>query len=228
MLSRLEWGITNPLLVRREAVPLGLGRQVLYISDIHLRPSNNEDVTREILQVVKAEEPSLILLGGDLADRRASLTSLTNLVANMGKYCPVAATSGNHDTLVGVSQVRGAVVKGGGVWLPDATFQWGEVQIVSRVDQAISDRATILCCHYPTDFQQAYGRGIKLVLAGHLHGWQIVLWERGEYLYPGAWLSRWNGLRFERSDSTMLVSRGVTDLFPLRWNCPREVILVSS
>jgi hypothetical protein len=43
--------------------------------------------------------------------------------------------------------------------------------------------------------------------------------------YPGAWFYRWNGLRFTRRNSVMLVSRGLRDVVPVRVNCPREVIL---
>jgi predicted MPP superfamily phosphohydrolase len=53
-----------------------------------------------------------------------------------------------------------------------------------------------------------------------------VFFERGGRLYPGAFLYRWNGLRFHENGSTLVVSRGVRDTLPLRWNCPREVILV--
>ena len=81
-----------------------------------------------------------------------------------------------------------------------------------------------LCAHYPTSFPAARRAGARLVMAGHLHGWQIVLGQWGEYLLPGALLSRWNGPRFEREGSTLLVSQGMTDLFPLRWNCRREVL----
>ena len=66
---------------------------------------------------------------------------------------------------------------------------------------------------------------IRLTLAGHLHGGQVVLFERKGRLYPGACFSRWNGLRFEDEGATMWVSRGVADTLPLRWNCPREVLL---
>ena len=31
---------------------------------------------------------------------------------------------------------------------------------------------------------------------------------------------------FQDNGSTLLVSRGVRDTLPLRWNCPREVIVV--
>jgi predicted MPP superfamily phosphohydrolase len=44
-------------------------------------------------------------------------------------------------------------------------------------------------------------------------------------LYPAAWAHRWHGLRFAAGDTRMLVSRGAGDTFPLRFNCPREVLL---
>jgi predicted MPP superfamily phosphohydrolase len=63
------------------------------------------------------------------------------------------------------------------------------------------------------------------VLAGHLHGGQCVLATRRGRLYPAAWIYRWHGLRFEEAGAVMLVSRGVGDTLPVRFNCPREVIL---
>ena len=82
----------------------------------------------------------------------------------------------------------------------------------------------MLCAHDPAVFPQAARAGYGLVLAGHLHGGQVVLFERGGLLYPAAWVYPWNGTRFEREGSTMLVSRGVCDTLPLRFNCPREVL----
>jgi predicted MPP superfamily phosphohydrolase len=52
-----------------------------------------------------------------------------------------------------------------------------------------------------------------------------VWWQRGQRLYPGAWFSRWTGLRFELGATTLLVSRGVADTLPVRFRCPREVLL---
>jgi hypothetical protein len=52
-----------------------------------------------------------------------------------------------------------------------------------------------------------------------------VLAERNGMLYPGAWFFRWNGLQFLERSCMMLVSRGMADTLPLRWNCPREVLL---
>jgi predicted MPP superfamily phosphohydrolase len=71
----------------------------------------------------------------------------------------------------------------------------------------------------------ARATGFDVVLAGHLHGGQLVLFESGGRLYPYAWIDRWNGLRFDLPGTTLVVSRGVADALPLRVRCPREVVL---
>ncbi|MCA9321196.1 MAG: hypothetical protein KDB53_10705, partial [Planctomycetes bacterium] len=83
----------------------------------------------------------------------------------------------------------------------------------------------ILCAHDPEVFDAACVAGYDLVLAGHLHGGQIVLSRRRGRDYPAAWFYRWNGPTFQRAGTTMLVSRGGADTFPLRFRCPREVLL---
>lgn len=225
--AKLEIGLRYPLLVRKEKVALGLDRKVLYISDLHLRPSNQQRIAMELLDAFRKDNPSVVLLGGDLVDHPASLEMLSALIDGFASRATVGAVWGNHDTLVGRARVREAVVRAGGHWLCDEPLQVEDVQILGSVDQFRSGPPTVLCSHYPTDFSQARKRGIDLVFAGHLHGWQVVFGQKGDYLYPGAWLSRWNGLRFHRDASVLLVSRGVTDLLPIRWNCPREVILAS-
>jgi predicted MPP superfamily phosphohydrolase len=83
----------------------------------------------------------------------------------------------------------------------------------------------MLCTHHPGEFPAAVTAGYALVFAGHLHGGQCVLATRGGRLYPAAWIYRWHGLRFTEGTAVMLVSRGAGDTLPVRFNCPREVIL---
>ncbi|MBL8842591.1 MAG: metallophosphoesterase family protein [Planctomycetes bacterium] len=79
--------------------------------------------------------------------------------------------------------------------------------------------------HHPAATARAAARHrVDVAFAGHLHGGQCVLWQRGTLLYPGALFSRWNGLRFAIGAATLLVSRGVADTLPLRFHCPREVV----
>ena len=223
----LEIGLTRPLQVRREDLNLGLGLRLLYISDIHLRPGNQSQLLLELSKAYEESSPDIVLLGGDLADNSECLKPLAHLLTRFSQGGPVGAVCGNHDALLGRSKLKQALRQSGVRWLAEAPVNWEGVQLIGTVDQYVPGRPAVLCSHYLTVFPKAVKAGIEAVFAGHLHGWQIVLGRWGEYLYPGAWLSRWNGPRFRRKDSTMLVSRGVTDLFPLRWNCPREVILAT-
>lgn len=226
-LQRLEIGARRPLLVRREELRhFGFGKRILFASDLHLRRKGPGAVVKGILDIVSREQPDIILLGGDLVDWVTGIETLSHLVGKMARTAPVAAVSGNHDRWIGLSRVREAVLDGGGHWLEDKPFEWatGVVAYGSAQQELLPAECHVLCTHDPS--LPPDGHGFDLVLSGHLHGGQFVFYERGGRFYPGALLYPWNGLRFQENGSTLLVSRGVRDTLPLRWNCPREVIAV--
>ncbi len=222
----LELGASGPLLVRREAVHLGLARplRVLYASDLHLGWRWTRGVPGQLVRAVREAAPDLILLGGDLADNRTGLPALRECVRDLVAVAPVYAVAGNHDARAGLAAVRAAVEAGGGRWLPDRPIA-GPVRIDGRIDPAMHAGPRLLCTHHPGDFPAAAAAGYGLVLAGHLHGGQCVLATRRGRLYPAAWVYRWHGLRFAERGAVLLVSRGAGDTLPVRFNCPREVIL---
>jgi uncharacterized protein len=206
-------------------VYLELGRRVrlLYASDLHLGHWWSRDVPAQLAVACRHATPDLILLGGDLADHPGAISQLRTCVRQLAAVAPVAARAGNHDERAGVTSVRAAVVEAGGHWLPDASLEQ-PLGIDADVGTP-GPGPRLLCAHYPDVFPAAARAGYRLVLAGHLHGGQCVLATVRERLYPAVWLHRWHGLRFADGAARMLVSRGVADTFPLRFNCPREVIL---
>ena len=203
---------------------MGLDLRLLYASDLHMRTSQAAVIATELTLAVEKCRPHALLLGGDLVDGAEVLPQLAELVRALGARTRVGAVSGNHDALTGRGRVRSCVLEAGGCWLEETPMQLDGLAIHGALPSSPPGHPWLFCGHYPTSFPEARKAGARLVLAGHLHGWQIVLGQVGDYLYPGALLSRWNGLRFDRDSSTLLVSRGMTDLFPLRWNCPREVL----
>jgi predicted MPP superfamily phosphohydrolase len=225
-LMPFEVGAFGPLAVRREVVCLGHGRPVrlVYASDLHLGHWWTSGVPAQLLDACRLARPDVILLGGDLADRRGGLPALRDGVRALAAVAPVAAVPGNHDERPGVAAVRAAVVAGGGYWLPDRPLD-EPIAIDAAVRPARSAGPRLLCAHYPGVFPAAARAGYGLVLAGHLHGGQCVLATVGGRLYPAVWFHRWHGLRFADGDAALLVSRGAADTFPIRFNCPREVIL---
>ncbi|MCR9245021.1 MAG: metallophosphoesterase [bacterium] len=241
-----EFGCRSPLLVREELVrPEGVAAggapaawRLLYASDLHLT-ERRVRLTQELTVIAAEHTPDAVLLGGDLVDRRNGIPVLRELVGELAAVAPVVAVPGNHEHWFhGVAHgVREAVVAGGAKWLPDADEVLRHPHRPELVLTAgapardgaaprVGSRRCVHVGHRP-DIAAAVGVGSDLALAGHLHGGQCVWWQRGNLLYPGAWFTRWNGLRFDLDGTPMFVSRGVADTLPVRFRCPREVLLVT-
>lgn len=226
LLNSIEVGARRPLLVRRESVAkIGARKRLLFASDLHLRKNGPRHVVDGLLEIALRECPDVVLLGGDLVDTTSGLVALQSLIRRLSSAATVGAVAGNHDRWIGVTRVRDAVVGGGGRWLEDAPwFLTRDCAIYGSREQPVQSAGYhLLCAHHPV----ASARPFDLTLSGHLHGGQFVLYQRHGRLYPGAFLYRWNGLRFDDKEGrTLLVSRGVQDTLPFRWNCPREVLMV--
>ena len=230
--SRLEFANKGRIFVRHEHLQhLNLPKRfrILYVSDLHLCGVFTEGICFEIVNITKNDKPDLVLLGGDLVDNRRGLPYLRDMIASIAKQCLVATVSGNHDDYVGHPLVRKSVEEAGGVWLESEMLQINSynrtIAILGDVSQSSREKDfQILCTHNPNVFPKAAEYGIDVVFAGHLHGSQVVFFQKDDRLYPGAFFYRWNGLRFSIGKSKMFVSRGVADTLPVRWNCPREVI----
>lgn len=228
----LEIGASGKLQIRR--MPLDwFGNQtetrLLYASDLHLN-RRTEPVAEALVDAVRLTQPHIILLGGDMVDFAGGLPLLANCIQRISQACPVYAIPGNHDEFVGIKKVRDCVEAAGGHWLEEVPLRIPHAEHEILIDGICQNRTnetagTILCAHDPAIFPGAVDNGYRLVLAGHLHGSQFVLAAYRGRLYPGAWFFRWNGDMFTQGSSTMLVSRGMNDTLPVRWNCPREVLL---
>ncbi len=217
--------------VRSEVVAWETSADLLYASDLHLGRWWTTPLADRLELITQDTKPDAVLLGGDLVDRIAGLKPLASLVKKLSAICPVFAVGGNHDLRVGLTGVEEAVEGAGGIWLRDQPRELHlangrRIWLHGVAGKAAEDNSrSVLVAHDPAIFPEALAAGYRLVLAGHLHGGQCVLATRKQMLYPGAFINRWTGLRFERGASTMLVSRGAADTLPLRWNCPREVIV---
>ena len=228
LLDNIEVGARRPLLVRRESVGnIGAKKRLLFASDLHLRKNGPRHIVDGLLEIASRECPDLVLLGGDLVDWTSGLEALQSLVRRLSRVAVLCAVAGNHDRWIGVARVRAAVLAGGGRWLEDAPwFLTSDCAVYGSSEQPVQAASYhLLCTHHPGP--SALGRHFDLTLSGHLHGGQFVFYQHHGRLYPGAFLYRWNGLRFDdKNGKTLLISRGVQDTLPLRWNCPREVLIV--
>lgn len=174
--------------------------------------------------------PDVILLGGDLVDQASELDSLKQLIEKIRKMAPVFAIPGNHDLAVGEDLVRQALETAGASWIEGLTMNFhhgGRVFAISGpgAPPCLNADFRILCAHHPSIWKSVRNVGFELVLAGHLHGCQGVLFEAGQRLFPGAFFYPHNFIRHSHKSSRLVVSMGCSDLIPVRWGCPREIVL---
>lgn len=205
--------------------------RILFASDLHLGLPWTRRAATELVRFAEATSPDVVLLGGDLVDNRRGLDAMEACVEALASRSTVAAVPGNHDTAAGVEEVRRRAVRAGARWLPDEPLIVGgaagqAVRVCGgSLDGVDHDRINVACLHDPARAEAARRAGFDLAFAGHLHGGQCVLFERGGRQYPGAWFNRWTGRRFQVGSLSMIVSSGLGDTLPLRFNCPREVVL---
>jgi uncharacterized protein len=227
----LEVGLHRALHVREERLSTRPDAcRLVYVSDIHLRHRRSDTLLRQVLGAVAGCAPDVVLLGGDLVDRSSELGRLSDLVDQLQDVATVLAIGGNHDQQVGLDRVRGAVEDAGGLWIHAGTAvvtHRARVIAVSGPDATspVDGHVRILCAHDPRVWKTSRHAGYDLVLAGHLHGCQIVACEFRDRLFPGAILYPYCFLSRHHGATRLVVSRGVSDLLPIRWRCPREVVL---
>lgn len=230
----IEFGLRDALHIREERLsPHPNASRVLYISDIHLRRRRSGAISRQVCEAVHRCAPDLVLFGGDLVDSASELPALSGLVRDICETAPVLAVGGNHDRRVGIDRVADAVTTGGGSWIHargarithgGRTITVAGPETAARMGEMDGD-VRILCAHNPNIWKASRDAGFDLVLAGHLHGFQLVLGEYRDRLYPGAIFYPYCFLSHQRGRTRLVVSRGVSDLLPVRWMCPREVVL---
>ncbi|MBI3469282.1 MAG: metallophosphoesterase family protein [Planctomycetes bacterium] len=227
----LTIGLNGALHIREERLSARPDAfRLMYVSDVHLRRKRSDHLCRQVIESARSAEIDLLLLGGDLVDSPAELGALCDLVAALCDAAPVFAVGGNHDRQVGLHRVRDAVENGGGQWIharAACVSHGSRVIAVSGPDAASlpAGDLQVLCAHNPGVWKTARRQGYDLVLAGHLHGCQVVAFEYRDRLFPGAWFYPYCYLSHQDGSARLVVSRGVSDLVPIRWRCPREVVL---
>jgi predicted MPP superfamily phosphohydrolase len=186
----------------------------------------------------------LILLAGDLINiSQADLPVALDMVLRMNARDGVFMIQGNHDVIQGPDHFDDAVRRRGVNLLVDDvatitargisfqllgtrwTSDWGRDESVSYT-AGLRDPAlfAIMLAHHPHSWDVAADAGIPLVISGHTHGGQIMLTDKiggGPLRFK-----YWSG-QYVKPNSTLIVSNGVGNWFPLRVNAPAEILKIT-
>jgi predicted MPP superfamily phosphohydrolase len=215
------------------------GLRLGVLTDFHRSQTVSHGLVTSAVDLLMAERPDLIVLGGDYVTWRDSryVHPAADALARLSAPHGVIAILGNHDderempaalaakgfTVLKDARtrltIRGEVMDFAGIrfW----TYKVAEIAHVLR--GAVPH--TILLAHSPKRLAEALQLAVPAVISGHTHGGQIVLPGIGAIAareFPVI-----AGLE-QRQGTTIFVSRGVGTVYvPVRINCPPEVAVLT-
>lgn len=228
--------------------------KILHLSDLHVSHVVSLGFIGEAVRVGLGLQPDLICLTGDfITHGYEALDGYAEVLNPLAASAPTFACLGNHDGGIWAARRRGhvdsnrvrEVLSKAGVTLLHNSARtvrlgdrdirlvglgdvWaGEMQpMIAFATSATSADATIVLSHNPDtkDYMRAYPW--DLLLSGHTHGGQVKL------PFIGAPVASVRDKRFleglhEWEGRWVHVTRGVGNLYGVRFNCPPEVSLLT-
>lgn len=230
------------------------GLTIAHVTDIHVGRFTHERQLRKIVEETNQLRADLVLMTGDLinssvSDLPGSLDAVKRIDPRHGVYL----IEGNHDLFDGrLPFDRGVRASGVPLLVNENVvldihghpvqllgLRWGNAAgarggggddtilrdaMTPLLAQRRPDAFPILLAHHPHAFDLAADAGIPLTLSGHTHGGQVMLTDNvgfGPLMYR-----YWSGL-YTRARSTLVVSNGVGNWFPLRIHAPAEILHIT-
>ncbi|MTI67969.1 MAG: metallophosphoesterase [Firmicutes bacterium] len=227
------------------------GYKIVHLSDIHNKKfyKNGEDLIKKIYK----EEPDLIVITGDLIDKRRYNETLSlNLLKKLIKIAPIYYVTGNHEFYSGkfiglekkLKELNVKVLRNERLeirkdnkrlnilGIDDYTYFNNLIEYndnLSKLTKGLEDKNfTVLLSHRPEKISEYKQYPIDLVLSGHSHGGQINLPFIGGLVAPdqGILPKYYSGL-YKEDKTKMIINRGLgNSLFPQRlFNRPEIVVI---
>ena len=218
--------------------------RIAQISDCHLGTTFDGDGFARHIQAINAHKPDVLVITGDFADSRTSVedmaaacAALENVQAPLGVYY----VSGNHegsmhpqknDQLLRLLENSGVtILKDKAVVLSDGVVICGRKDAYDRsrlsvselMQQTVGPAYTVFLDHQPREYDAYAAQGADLVLSGHTHAGQ--LFPLGMFIEFIGMGENTYGME-QRSDTSFIVSSGLSGLLPLRTEAKSEYVIV--
>lgn len=169
----------------------GQPMKIVAISDVHLGNGTRKPQLQKFVEMINAQEPDLIIIGGDLIDnsliplyQQKMAEELNQLKAPMGIYL----APGNHEYISGMEAceqfLKGTpirLLRDSIVTLPNGLQLIGRddrsnrrrLPIAELMKQADSTKPTLLIDHQPYEVAKKDSLGIDIQFSGHTHRGQV-------------------------------------------------------
>lgn len=223
---------------RKEQVTFFEGEEklsLLHLSDIHLWFSCN--VLDDIKSSIEKNDPEIIVLTGDYYDTPTGARNFRKFLKEISQKYFVIFILGNHDRIYGrkISDLLFGIYNC--VYVGDSVIRYQSKKgyfynITSWKNKDLlpekEDEVNLVLMHNPEKIRRDELSNIDLILAGHLHGGQFIFFRRKNGSnFPGSLLYKNCCDRKMIDNTTLIVSKGIGDTFPIRWNCPKEIVNIT-
>ena len=226
---------TTHISIENEKIPAAFdGFKIAEAADLHNHPWG-----RRLIDRLRAEQPDLIAVTGDLVDSSHTDTETAmEFIREAVKIAPVYYVTGNHEAWLDdygslEAQLRGAGVhmmddrtewleRGGariciaGVQDPDFVegdfFEGVQAAVVQKKLEPLADveEYCIVLCHRPERFEEYVQAGADLALTGHAHGGQVRIPFVGGLIAPNqGFFPKYTEGVYHENQTDMVVSRGL-------------------
>lgn len=258
LLIWLLWANSSPaatqVAVASGALPEAFeGFKIAHVSDLHNAVFGRKN--EKLLSLIRAAEPDIIAITGDLIDsRHTDIDSAMAFVEAAAEIAPVYYVTGNHESRLDFDEIEPRLIAAGARVLRNEAEDIGRggerIRLAGiddpsfiRTGGTAEERAaaeleqlgdgggtfTVLLAHRPelVEVYAEYGAG--LVLSGHAHGGQVRLPLLGGLYAPGqGLLPEYDSGLYSLGETQMVVSRGLgNSVAPLRVNNRPELVIVT-
>lgn len=243
-----HWIVVSEHVYESERVPASFdGMRIVQVSDLH--DALFGDKQEKLVQKVKAANPDVIFITGDLVDsNRYNLEQSLQAVKQFVKIADVYYVLGNHEVATNKANEIYEALSSIGVHVMANTStvleRNGErLSIVGIEDPLMGmetkdmlalatayipqDRFTLLLAHRPEVFDVYVDQGMDVVFSGHAHGGQVRIPGIGGLVAPGqGYFPTYTAGVYEKDTTSMVVSRGLgNSVVPYRiFNLPEIVV----
>jgi uncharacterized protein len=217
------------------------GKKIVFVSDVHLGAVLGVRFSQKVVDLIKAEKPEAVLIGGDIFDGvKCHSQSLIQPFAELKPPHGVYFSSGNHEYIedtkkvlkeipnVGIRVVWNEVIDVAGIQL--VGVDWKDAYSKEQFEKVMAgisidySRPSILMRHEPNHLEVAENAGISLTISGHTHQGQI--WPL-QYITRRVFKGFDYGLK-KHGAMTVYTSSGVgTWGPPLRFGTKAEIVAIT-
>lgn len=190
-IKTIDWAIHKP------AGTGGQSLKIVAVSDLHLGYATNKKKLAGYVELINAQKPDLVLIGGDLIDNSVipliqehMEEELAHIQAPLGIYM----VPGNHEYISGIEESIRFIHRTPIRLLRDSVVVLpNRIQLVGRDDRHNKDRKDVerltssldkslpilLIDHQPYELEKAAATGADIQFSGHTHQGQV---------WPMSWL----------------------------------------